>query len=136
MVNQYIFDTETSEVFYEKLEELHDKYVYHLILNGVAEKGTHLESIKMTKNPQANKKYCEKVIGGLLNIKPKILIKLVQNKKTKLECILTHINDKKDFNHIYMIQNVMDWPEQDKFSCQIWYLGETSVKQIEEIWNK
>ncbi len=136
MVNQYIFDTETSEVFYEKLEELHDKYVYHLILNGVAEKGTHLESIKMTKNPQANKKYCEKVVGGLLNIKPKILIKLVQNKKTKLECILTHINDKKDFNHIYMIQNVMDWPEQDKFSCQIWYLGETSVKQIEEIWNK
>ena len=136
MVNQYIFDTETSEVFYEKLEELHDKYVYHLILNGVAEKGTHLESIKMTKNPQANKKYCEKVVGGLLNIKPKILIKLVQNKKTKLECILTHINDKIDFNHIYMIQNVMDWPEQDKFSCQIWYLGETSVKQIEEIWNK
>tara|TARA_Y100001938_G_C8080582_1_gene428791 strand:- start:1912 stop:2322 length:411 start_codon:yes stop_codon:yes gene_type:complete len=136
VVNQYIFDTETSEVFYEKLEELHDKYVYHLILNGVAEKGTHLESIKMTKNPQANKKYCEKVVGGLLNIKPKILIKLVQNKKTKLECILTHINDKKDFNHIYMIQNVMDWPEQDKFSCQIWYLGETSVKQIEEIWNK
>ena len=60
----------------------------------------------------------------------------MQNKKTKLECILTHINDKKDFNHIYMIQNVMDWPEQDKFSCQIWYLGETSVKQIEEIWNK
>ena len=35
-----------------------------------------------------------------------------------------------------MIQNVMDWPEIDKFSCQVWYLGETSVEQIKEIWNK
>ena len=136
MIEQYLYNADTSEDFYDNLENLHDRYVYHLILNGVADKGTHLESIKMTKNPQVNKQYCERIVGGLLNIKPKMIVKLIERKKTKLECIFTHINDKEYLNNIYMIQNVMDWPEVNKFSCQVWYMGETSVEQIKEVWNK
>ena len=136
MTDQYIFDVDASKAFYEKLDNLHENYVYHLILNGVADKGTHIESIKMTKNPLASKEYCERIVGGLLNIKPKMIVKLVEEKKTKLECFFTHIYDKEYLNNIYMIQNVMDWPEIDKFSCQVWYLGETSVEQIKEIWIK
>ena len=135
MAEQYIFNGDATEAFYEKLDELHEKYVYHLLLNGVAEKGvTDLESIKMTKNPDASRKYCERVMGGLLNIKPSLIVRLVEDKLTRLECIFTRINDKEYLNNIYMIQNVMDWPELGKYSCQVWYLGESSIKEIQKIW--
>ena len=67
MLHIYTYDSEkTSEYqFYKKLNKIHDEYVYHLILNGMAEKGADLESIKMTKNPKTSKKYCERVVGGL-----------------------------------------------------------------------
>ena len=135
MIEQYIFNADAGKLFYEKLDKLHDDYVFHLLLNGVAPKGTDLESIKMTKNPEAGKKYCERVVGGLLNIRPKILARLVEDNKTRIECIFTKINDKKTINYVYMIQNVMDWPQLGNFSCQIWYLGETSFKNIKKIWD-
>jgi len=133
---KYIFNADAEELFYEKLDDLHDKYVFHLLLNGVAPKGTDLESIKMTKNPDASKKYCERVVGGLLNIRPQILTRLVEDNLTRLECIFTQVDDKESLNHVYMIQNVMDWPQLGNFSCQVWYLGETSMKQIKEHWNE
>ena len=45
------------------------------------------------------------------------------------------INDKKTINHLYMIQNVMNWPHIEVFSCQVWYLGETGVNQIKQHWS-
>jgi len=132
---QYIFNGDAEKLFYKKLGSLHDKYVYHLLLSGVAPKGTDLESIKMTKSPEINEKYCERVVGGLVNIKPQIIIRFVEDKLTRLECVFTHIDDKEHINHLYMIQNVMDWPQLGNFSCQVWYLGEASVDQIKEHWN-
>ena len=134
MAEQYIFNADAEEAFYGALDDLHDKYVYHLLLSGVAEKGTDLESVKMTKNPQTSIQYCKQVVGGLVNIKPQIVSRLVEDGQTRLECIFTHINDKKHINHLFMIQNVMDWPEIKKFSCQVWYLGETSVIQVKKHW--
>ena len=132
---QYIYNADAEEAFYKKLEGLHDKYVYHLLLNGVADKGTDLESIKMTKNLNANKKYCERVVGGFLNIKPQVIVRLLEDNEVRLECIFTRIDDKETLNHVYMIQNIMDWPELGKFSCQIWYLGETGIYEIDNHWN-
>ena len=136
MSEQYIFNGETEEFFYEKLDKFHDNYVYHLLLNGVAEKGTDLESIKMTKNPDASERYCSLVVGGLVNIKPDVIVKFVEDGLTRLECIFTHINDRESLNHVYMIQNVMDWPQLGGFSCQVWYLGEISMKEIGIYWNE
>lgn len=132
---KYIFNWDASEEFYKKLDDLHDKYVYHLLLSGVAPLGTDLESIKMTKNPDVTMSYCRRVVGGLKNIKPQVEARLVEDKKVKLECIFTHINDKKVINHLYMIQNVMNWPQPEVFSCQVWYLGENGVKEIQKHWS-
>lgn len=134
MLEKYIFSGETSNLFYSKLNELHDKYVYHLVLSGVAPIGTHLESIKMTKNPLVSRGYCEKVVGGLLNINPDVIVKLLEEDEIKIECIFSKLDDKKEFNQLFLIQNVMNWPQINNFSCQIWYLGENCVSQIKKHW--
>ena len=132
---QYIFENDAQELFYDKLERLHDEVVYSLLLSGVAPRGTKLEEVKMTKNPQASLKYCQRVVGGLVNIKPEIIVKFLEDKELKLECIFTKIIDGEQLNHLFMIQNVMNWPQLEVFSCQIWYLGETGVKEIQKHWS-
>lgn len=136
MVERFIYDGCAENSFYNKLDGIHDKYVYHLLLSGVAEKGQDLESIKMTKSPTVSRKYCERVVGGLVNLKPQIILELVEDKLAKLECIFTHVNDDKELNHLFMIQNVMDWPELGKYSCQVWYLGETNLFEVKEYLEK
>ena len=131
MTEKYIFNGDAAEIFYEKLDTLHERYVYHLLLSGVAPKGADIESVKMTKNPDVSRKYCEKVVGGLVNIKPNIFAGLEEDKDIKLQCIFTQITD----TNLFMIQNVMDWPELGKFSCQVWYLGQTTTGQIKKIWD-
>ena len=131
----YVFNDDASEFFFQKLDALHEEYVHHLLMSGLAPKGADLESVKMTKNPQVSRKYCERVVGGLINIKPQIITRLLEDKELRLECIFTKINDNEHLNHLYMIQNVMDWPKLGSFSCQIWYLGEITPNQIKEHWD-
>ena len=136
MTEQYIFNADASRLFYEKLDDLHDKYVDFLLLCGVAPKGTVLESVKMTKNPKFPKKYHKRVVGGLTNINPEIITRLAEDGETRLECIFTKVDDKQYINQVYMIQNVIDWPQLGNFSCQVWGLGETTMNQIKELWNE
>jgi len=135
MQEQYIFNGDAKDLFYEKLDKFHEKYVYHLLLSGVSPKGTGLESVKMTKNLDASRKYCERVVGGLINLKPDVIVRLVEDKADRLECIITKIDDNERLNHTYMIQNVMDWPQIGNFSCQVWYLGETGINTVKEHWS-
>ena len=135
-MEQFIYNSEAYESFHEKLDEFHDNYVFHLILNGVAPKGTDLESIAMTKNPHVNYKYCRRIIGGFTNLKPQLTVSLMRDKDLSLQCIFTKINDNEYLNHMFMIQNVMDWPQDGSFSCQVWYLGEASISEIKKFWNK
>jgi hypothetical protein len=130
----YIFNSDAEDEFYERLDDFHKRWVYHLLLSGVAPKGSDLESVKMTKSPQVTRKYCERVVGGLVNIKPEVVVKLVEDGLTRLECIFTKINDNEHINHLYMIQNVMDWPQVGNFSCQVWYLGETGINRVKDHW--
>ena len=135
MLQTYIFDTQAGQDFYKRLDDLHDEYVYHLLLSGLAEKGLDLESIKMTKNPDVSEKYCKRVVGGLVNVKPQIIVKLTEDKQPRLECIFTVLNDNEYVrNELFMIQNVMDWPQLGKYSCQIWYLGETALEEVRKKW--
>ena len=135
VAEQYIFENDAQELFYDKLERLHDEMVYSLLLSGVALSGTKLEKIKMVKNPQASLKYCQRVVGGLVNIRPEIIVKLLDDKELKIECIFTKIIDGEQLNHLFMIQNVMNWSHFNNFSCQVWYLGETGVNQIKQHWS-
>ena len=130
MPEKYIFNWDTQDLFYEKLESFHDKFVYHLLLSGVAPKGTDLESVKMTKSPKVSRKYCERVVGGLVNLKPEVIVRFVEDRVDRLECIITRVDDGQNLNYIYMIQNVMDWPQLDKFSGQVWYLGKETKEEI------
>jgi hypothetical protein len=134
MAKYHIYEVSAEKVFYEKLDLFHEGYVYHLLLSGEAPKGTGIESIKMTKNPTVNREYCSRVIGGLINIKPQISVRLTEDFQVKLECLFTRINDKEYINHTYMIQNVMDWTQVGNFSCQIWYLGESNINEINKFW--
>ncbi len=127
---KYIFNWDAQDLFYEKLDDLHEKYVESLILSGVSPHGADLESIKMTKNPTVTKEYCKKVVGGLVHIKPQTIVSLLEDKKLLLQCIFTQISKSQTF----MIQNVINWPEFDKFSCQIWLLSENSVMNINNHW--
>lgn len=138
MAEQYIFNADAEKSFYDKLDGFHDKYVYHVLLSGTAKKGQDLESIKMTKNPKVNDAWAKKVIGGLVNIKPSVILRLVEDRQTRLECVITHLKSEKEHppvDCLCMIQNVIDWPQLDKFSCQIWYLGQTSVNEVKQYWN-
>ena len=109
--------------------------MYHLILNGVSEKGEDLESIKMTKNPDVSRKYCERVVGGLKNVKPLLISKLSGD--NGIECIFTKLVDNDLIgNALFMIQNVNNYPVNGKYSCQIWYLGETYIGDVKEIWDE
>lgn len=132
---KYLFESELEDFFYEKLNAFHDIFVLHLLLSGVAERGVDLESIKMTKSPTTALKYCERVVGGLVNNKPQAIVELTQEYNTKIQCIFFQFKDPEVMgNYTYMIQNVMDYPEIGKFSCQIWYLGEISVDTIKDYW--
>ena len=134
MLDQYIFSGEASKLFYKKLDDLHQKYVYHLLLSGLASEGQDLESIKMTKNPDVSLEYCEKIVGGFKNLTPQLIARLTEDGETRLECVFTKINDNKGLNSLFMVQNVVGWTHFDDFSCQVWYLGEISVNIIEEHW--
>ena len=134
MPETFIFDTSAEEEFYRKLDDFHERFVYHLVLNGVAQEGDHLESIKMTKNPSSSLEYCQRLVGGLTNVKPKITIRLSEDNRTRIECIFTHIYDGNLLNSMFMVQNVTDWPQLGKFSCQVWYLGSTSWSEIKTHW--
>ena len=101
----------------------------------MAEKGADLESIKMTKNPKTSKKYCERVVGGLKNVKPLLISKL--SGQNGIECIFTMLNDDELIgNALFMIQNVNNYPVTGKYSCQIWYLGETYIGDVKDIWDE
>ena len=134
MAEQYIFDASAQSIFYERLNAFHDKYARYLLLNGVAQKGADLESIKMVKNPLAPPHYCRVVVGGFTRVRPNAVVKLTEGRATNLECIFTYLNNDKELNCVFMMQNVMNWPQLGKFSCQIWCLSEISVSTIKEHW--
>ena len=43
-------------------------------------------------------------------------------------------NNENGFDYTFMIQNVIDWPYLGRNSCQIWFLGEVKIEEIEELW--
>ena len=130
----YIFNADVRDLFLEKLDSFHIKFSPVLICNGLAEKGESLEKVKFTKGPRYSDKFCSRVFGGFLNIKPSIVVKLIEDSECQMESIYTHVKDNEKLNNIFMIQNVIDWPHLGKFNCQVWHLGDASVNKIDRHW--
>lgn len=130
----YIFDSEATDIFFEKLDSFHKEFSPVLVCNGMADKGSSLEEIKFTKGPKYSQKFVARVFGGFLNIKPSIVVKILDDFECKMECIYTHIDDKEKLNNTFLIQNVMDYPLSGKFNCQLWHLGAASVSDIDRHW--
>ena len=104
-----------------------------MIMSGFAKKGVRLDTIKMVKHPMANLEYCQKVVGGLMSVKPNITVK----HEEKIECIFTKLNDGDDWfaDDTFMIQCVINWPRPSKCSYQVWHLGDVCLKKIAEHWS-
>jgi|TARA_R100000808_G_C2100889_1_gene117993 hypothetical protein len=123
-----------TDSFFQKLDSFHSKFSPVLICNGLAPKGSSLEQVKFAKGPKYSQKFVARVFGGFLNTRPSIIVKVLEDSECKMECIYTHINDKEKLNNVFLIQNVMDWPELGKFNCQVWHLGNASVNNIDRHW--
>ena len=130
----YIFNGDVTDSFFQKLDSFHSKFSPVLICNGLAPKGSSLEQIKFAKGPKYSQKFVARVFGGFLNTRPSIIVKVLEDSECKMECIYTHVNDKEKLNNVFLIQNVMDWPELGKFNCQVWHLGNASVNNIDRHW--
>jgi len=137
MARKFIYSAETEEHFYEKIDEFHDEYVLHLLLSGASDFSETIEQIKMTKNPEVSLPYCKKVIYGLTHLSPSVMVSFLDDQSVRLQCIFTYI-DNLDYGHrdLIMIQNVIGWPEKDKFSCQVWYLQNISLESLEGFWHE
>ena len=85
--------------------------------------------------PMAKRPAPEKVQDPNIDQK---LAKLSEEEDISIECIFTKVAPIEALystvNHLFMIQNVINYPKVDNFNCQIWYLGETGVKEIEKHW--
>jgi hypothetical protein len=132
----YIFNADARDLFFDKLDSLHNKASPVLICNGVAPKGSGLEKIKFIRGSKYSDKFCARIFEGFQNTEPSIVVKLIEDSECKMECVYTHINDNEKLNNVFLIQNVMDWPDFDKFNCQVWHLGNTGVNTIEGHWRK
>ena len=130
----YIFNGDVTDSFFQKLDSFHSKFSPVLICNGLAPKGSSLEQVKFAKGPKYSQKFVARVFGGFLNTRPSIIVKVLEDSECKMECIYTHVNDKEKLNNVFLIQNVMDWPELGKFNCQVWHLGNASVNNIDRHW--
>lgn len=132
----YIYSSEAISYFANKLRAFHEKFVDTLLLSGLDQKNTDIESIKFTKNPSYNLKYYQKIVGGIKNEKPSIKIEALDQEGLHAECYVTHLSCDKYINNPFFTQNVMNWGGSPKTCYQIWKLKETSLKNINNFWKE
>jgi len=122
VTERYIYDGSARIEFYELIGHFHEKHIDQLLMGGVDDTGTDIEDIKMCKHPQTTLEFCQKVMGGVKNIKPFCIIQLLSDNTVEHECIFTELVDDNDWfsGDIFMIQTVMNYPFAETYSCQFW----------------
>ncbi|MBC8416729.1 hypothetical protein H8E06_00180 [bacterium] len=92
-----------------------------------------LDSIKMTKHPNATLEYCQKVVSALRHIRPQVAVKYGDI----IECVFTKIDDGGNWfaDDMFMVQCVIDWPKETHCSYQIWHLGDITYSKVKEHWS-
>lgn len=131
---KHLFYGEINIFFAQKLKDFHDEFVETMLLCGVDKPGKSLEEIKMTKNPNFNMSYFKKLIGGILKFSPAIEISCEQEGHLLAECSFFRLNDRKQLDGIFLLQNIYHWDQSDLFCAQIWKLKATDISQINNFW--
>lgn len=133
---RYIFEGEIEDFFSDKIHQFHDQFVDEMLLCGVDLVGTPLGEIKMTKIHRYEMPFYQKIIGGLLEFPPDVFACAIDRKNSLIaELFFTKLDDKKDMNEVFLLQNVYQW-ESDQYYCsQVWRLKNQSVKEIKEYWS-
>lgn len=136
-VERYIFSGEINVFFAEKLESFHSLFVETMLLCGVDKVGTGIDQIKMTKNPAHGLDYYKKVVGGILEVEPSIFVCAIDEDGELLaEMYYTYLNNDKDIDDIFLLQNVYHWESSAHFCAQVWSLKEPNMCNINHYWNE
>ena len=134
---RYIFRGEINEYFAEKLHGFHDDFVETMLICGVDLVGTPLEEIKMSKNPKYDMNYYKRVVGGILKFPPSIFVCAIdENSELLAEMFITHLNNNKDINDIFLLQNVYHWETANHYCAQVWLLNDSNMCNINHYWNE
>ena len=132
---RHIFQGQANLLFSEKLHGFHEAFVKTMLLCGVDKPGAALDEIKMTKNPAYEINYYKKIVGGLLKFPPNIYICCINELQEMLaEMYLTYLNNKKNINGIFLVQNVYNWDNSSMFCAQVWQLKQADLSTINNYW--
>lgn len=132
---RHIFQGQANLFFSEKLHGFHEAFVETMLLCGVDKPGTALDKIKMTKNPAYKINYYKKVVGGLLKFQPNIYICCTNESQEMLaEMYFTYLDNQKDIDGTFLIQNVYNWDNSSMFCAQVWQLKPVDLFTINNFW--
>ena len=131
----HIIEGEVQLLFSGMLHGFHQNYIEEMLICGVDKVGTPIDKIKMTKNPRYDLNYYKKIVGGFQKVKPfcKVIARIDQDNPLA-DMNFTYLNNNKDIDDIFLLQNVYNWDREDLFSAQIWGLKNISQKLINQYW--
>ena len=135
MTEKYLYNSQAGELFYGLLGETHNQFANKMIMAGADRNATDIEEIKMTRLGHSMK-LCKRIIGGFQNITPDIYLALARDEgdTPEIDCIITHIDDNDFVKGSYMLQTCYDYPYTNYCLVSVWDLGETTIKQINNLW--
>lgn len=134
---RHIFSGEINDFFAEKLHSFHELFVNSMLLCGVDKVGTAIDQIKMTKNPAHNLDYYQKVVGGILKIEPSVSVCAIdKNGELLAEMYYTYLNNGKEIEGAFLLQNIYHWESPSYFCAQVWSLRDSNMCNINHYWNE
>ena len=135
-MKQYIFDISSASLFYEKFDDFHDSFVEDILLSSVTPNGSSLDSIHFCENPNHDTLYYEILIAGMQAYTPKFCSRLIAEDRMEVECLFYDFGEAEGIQHVYMMQNLMDWTGKDDFCCEIWSFKKPDIETLELYWSK
>ena len=122
---QHVFkDVETY--FTRKIRSFHENFVDQPLLTGVGLPDLTLDKVKMTKNPKFALLYYKRIVGGIMKGFPLITIKCFSKRNLKSYCAIHYLNNEKDIEDFFYIQNVANWAGSEKTCFQVWKIKRDS----------
>lgn len=132
--HKYIFEEESSFLFYDKVECLHNYFLESLLLSGKANNGSSILNINFKENEKFGKDFLNLIKNVVDFQDPFLRAMLINEGRLEIECLFYNFGEKNGVNYIYMIQNLMDWESKSNFCCQVWSLIEPTQELIENFW--
>lgn len=118
------------------MHEFHEQYVEEMLICGVDKPGTPLDKIKMTKNPNYDLGYYKKIVGGIQKFEPfcRVVARL-DCENTLADMSYIYLNNNKDVEGIFLLQNVYNWDGKNLFSAQVWAVKNMPEHLINQYWS-